>query len=234
MCGGGGGGEQKRLVEEQNSILEQQRQDQLNFYNEQIGQAEALEAERRRRAESAIAAVNSAFSNVDSMATKFGDATFDLNRVQLDQDKSRSGLDLKFALARAGLGGGSVDVDKGAELVDRYNTGLTQSRSYASSLADQFRQAQEALRSNLLATAATGQVGPSFFGGVLQNRSTPQPSYLPGLGDIFSGLSEQIGQAALLYGQGRGGGFRIPGFNEFQSYIPGSPGSRVTGREVSY
>jgi len=218
----GGGGpsktqinQQNQQIEQQNQILQQQVNDARAFNESVLAQQEAERAAREARIASATRAVNNAFRGSGQRFDRFADTTFDLNQDRLQDNRQDSARELKFALARSGLTGGSVDVDKGQDLDDRFQSGLLEARNFADTEAARLRAQEQQARNNLLGLAASGSVTGADVRGLAQsqvqatNQALQSPPVAPGLGDTFAGLANNIGQALLLSGF-RGAGDGVP------------------------
>lgn len=87
-------------------------------------------------------------------------AGFDLNKTKLDQDRESSARQLKFALARSGLFGGSADVDQQALEQRAYDRGVldigTQADTGVSDLRSQDEQSRLGLISQINAGVDAG------------------------------------------------------------------------------
>lgn len=216
---GGGGPSQAEIDarneqnETANEIAQQQADDARAFNEAMLAQqrSEAAAAERRlaeqeARIAAATGAVQNAFSGADSRFDRFADTTFNLNRGRLADTRDDAAQQLKFALARSGLMGGSADVDKHQEVDDRFQSGLLKARTFADQEAARLRSQEQQARNRLLSTAASGSVGAGQIRSLAQDqvsgitKSLQSPSIAPSLGNTFAGLSDAIGQALLLSG----------------------------------
>jgi hypothetical protein len=211
---------QDSIAEWQNAMRSHQQQNMINQRNA-IADARyefglAQEAERQARIEAALGKVSSMFANRDPIYRNYANDTFNLSKVALDDEQSRQAQQLKFALARSGLSGGSSDIDKAAELANKYSFGINQARGYADAQADQLRSQDASIKSSLLGLASTGAVGGGEIGGYAQQAlqavdTTPTAMQNPG--QFYVGLFDQIG--------GAGGGAPVAG----NPYMAGSGSS---------
>lgn len=92
-------------------------------------------------------------------------ASFDLNKTKLDQDREASSRELKFALARSGLFGGSADVDQHALEQRAYDRGILDVGTMADTGVADLRSADEGSRMNLLAQVNAGVDAGSALSG---------------------------------------------------------------------
>lgn len=81
---------------------------------------------------------------------------YDLNSREVNRQAGEATRNNGFALARNGLGGGSVDVDSMAEINRRTNEGLLRAGGIADQSSADLRGADEKTRSNLISMAQSG------------------------------------------------------------------------------
>lgn len=229
MCGGSRTDNSSSAIYQQNRMIQQQHDENLAQQQSILDQQLGYELQRQAQISDAMAGVNSAFGNRAPIYQQLENATYDLNRDRLADDRAQNEQQLGFALARSGLSGGSVDVDKNADLLQRYNQGLVQARSHASDAAANARGRDEQLRASLLGMAGSGAIGGGqayqMASQGLQSQAAA-PSYLPGLSNIFQGLSDSIGMAARYAGLRQGG---YGGEDEYNSVHVSSPGRSYGG-----
>lgn len=197
---------------------------------EMLAQQEAERAAREARIQQSISALNNIFGNRAPVYDRFADETFALNRDRLQDSREQAARQLKFALARAGLSGGSVDVDKSQDADDRYNRGLVDARSYADEQAAQMRAQDQQAKQQLLGVASSGGISSGQMSSMAQNalqgqqRALENPPVASGLGQVFSGLADTIGQALVAHGN-RQGLTGPPGQDGFSSFFPNRRGN---------
>lgn len=190
----------------------------LNRQNEQIGYQRERDAmfdaqmmERDARIQSSLGRVSNIFAGRNPLYGQYADDTYALSKTSLDDEQQMRAQQLKFALARSGLTAGSVDIDKGADLANKYAFGLQQARSHADAAGDTLRGQDSALKSSLMGLAASGAVGgdqmASLSGEALSAVDT-SPASMQNPGQFYTGLYDQIGAAG-------GGGFAQPGANPY-------------------
>jgi len=124
------------------------------------GAAAALQQERERQAriKAATDAINQTFNDGgrESLYTDQRNAVFDLNRQDVDRQATEAERFNRFGLARAGLMGGSAQVDSLADINRRTNEGLMRAGGIADQAAADLRTADEQARANLIALAQSG------------------------------------------------------------------------------
>lgn len=97
--------------------------------------------------------------NMSAREKLYGDtraASFDLNKTKLDQDRETSSRELKFALARSGLFGGSTDVDQHALEQRAYDRGTLDIGTMADTGVADLRSQDEQSRLGLLSQVNAG------------------------------------------------------------------------------
>lgn len=122
------------------------------------GGAAAAEAERQARIRAATESINSVFNsgNRDALYKDQKDAVYSLNKGEVDRQASEAERTNRFGLARAGLAGGSADVDSVSEINRRTNEGLLRAGGIADQSAADLKSADEQTRANLLSLAQSG------------------------------------------------------------------------------
>lgn len=150
-------------------------------------------------------------------------AVTDLNRRDVDrqfQDAERAN---RFGLARAGLSGGSADIDSNAELTRRTNEGLIKAAGIGDQAAADLQTSDERTRQNLISMAQsgidTGQAAQMALS-QLDANSANAASARSGatVGNLFGDLAQ-----AYLYGQQQQGA--RAGAAPYQQWTPGSNSS---------
>lgn len=242
MSGGGGGisaqdraeqRERDRIAQENFERQQALAEQQFEYQQEQALLAEEKEAARTEKIKAATEGVNRAFDNSGRRALydRIEDASFDLNKQALDQTRDDSANNLRFSLARAGLAGGSVDVDRNREIVDRFNKGLLLSRNTATNAKNAAKSTDNNIRNSLLNAASSGNFDSSELVSGARSalsavESTPAavaPQF--DRGDYFSDALAGIGNAAAGYF-----GSRAPQGRNFQpGNSAGSPNSNYFG-----
>lgn len=194
-----------------------------DYYNPVIAQQEA----RQENIESAFNTLGDMFSGREGLYDQVADDTYALGKEYLDEEKGEAARQLKFSLARSGLSGGSVDIDKRSELNTRYLDGLSMARAEADSAASAFRNQDMALRNNLMGLAAGGNISGeqlASFGAPVGTAPVSAPS---NLGQTFVGLTDFIGASRNPFAAGLGGG------GSAGTGRPSNVNSRYTGSVVT-
>lgn len=124
------------------------------------GGTDAAEIERQRqaRAQLAIDAINRTFDNANrkELYQNQRDAVYNLNTQEVNRQHQEAERANRFAMARNGLLGGSVDIDSNAELDRRTNEGLAKAGGIADAAMADLQNADENTRSNLVSMATAG------------------------------------------------------------------------------
>lgn len=174
-------------------------------------ESRAKENEMEARRHHAIDAVNRIFgfgSDAESQANKRGreleyqkaaGATFGVNKDKLDRDLTKSERQLRFALARSGLFGGSADIDEHGEQQNAYDQGILQSRNLADTSAAKLRAADESAHLNMLNQINSGMDEAT----TLNNAGTELRNNIDQASANAQGqlLSNVFDNAALMYQQ---------------------------------
>ena len=116
------------------------------------------EEERQRRVQAAVDIINSKFngSGRESMYKEVADATRDVAMRDVDQQFTQASNQNLFGLARAGLLGGSVDAESGADLARRYGEGGIRATAAGQNAGAELRSVDERTRANLVSLAQSG------------------------------------------------------------------------------
>lgn len=124
------------------------------------GAAEARrqEEERQARIRAATDAINQTFNDGgrESLYADQRGAVYDLNRMEVDRQATEAERFNRFGLARAGLLGGSAQIDSVADINRRTNEGLMRAGGIADQAAADLRTADEQARANLISLAQSG------------------------------------------------------------------------------
>lgn len=137
------------------------------------------------------------------------DAVFDINKLEVDRQFTEAERGNRFGLARAGLLGGSADIDSNADLSRRTNEGLMRSRGVADQAAADLQAADERTRSNLISMAQSGIDTGSAATLALQGLKANADSVASQrAGASIGGLFNDLSQAYLMnqVNQGRAAG----------------------------
>lgn len=127
-------------------------------------------------------------------------ATFDLNK-----DRDVTEREFKFMLARAGLSGGSRDIDVNREVLDTYQQGVLKAADMGTSTANNARSADDKTRVNLINSISAGldqgSATQQAYEGMRNNaRQAQDDANATSMVGFFDVLRQQQQQAA--YNQG--------------------------------
>lgn len=117
-----------------------------------------LELQRQQMAEEARNAILNQFANAnrEQAYQSHRNAVYDLNTQEVQRQAEEAERANRFALARNGLLGGSVNIDSNEELNRRTNEGLMQASGLADDAAASLRSQDEATKNSLLSMATNG------------------------------------------------------------------------------
>lgn len=160
-------------------------------YNAAVAKAQA-EADRKN---------GTAMSSRTNLYAKIGEDTKNNAMVDLDKDRSITERDLGFMLARAGLSGGSRDVDVNRDILDTYNQGVLKAASMGTETANNARSADDQTRvkliQNIQAGLDEGQAAQQAYEGMANNaRSAQDDASSATLKGFFDILNNQQKEAA--------------------------------------
>jgi hypothetical protein len=203
------------------------------------------EEDRQARIKAATDEINNIFANkvkdasgnwvagdpAKARDTLYGDqrsTVYDLNKAEVDRQAKEAERTNRFALARTGLLGGSVDVDSNMELNRRTNEGLLRAGGIADQAAADLRAADEKTRSNLISMAQsgidTGTASQMALQGLKVNAdSVAQQRSGSSIGSLFNDLSQ-----AYLANQANAGRATGAGYGQ-QWYGVSAPTQRYAG-----
>lgn len=158
--------------------------------------AAEIERQRQERAQQAINAINKVFDDADrdALYQSHRDAVYDLNTQEVERQAEQMERANRFALARNGLLGGSVDVDSATELNRRTNEGLAKAGGIADAAMSDLMAADENTRSNLVSMATAGTDATTAAqlasSGLKQNmESAAADKAVASVGDLFGTLA---------------------------------------------
>lgn len=147
-------------------------------------------------------------------------AVTDLNRRDVDRQFLDAERANRFGLARAGLSGGSADIDSNAELQRRTNEGLIKAAGIGDQAAADLQTSDERTRQNLISMAQSGidtgqaqQMALSQLDANSANAASARSGAT--VGNLFGDLAQ-----AYLYGQQQQGA--RAGAAPYQQWQPGT------------
>jgi len=125
-------------------------------------------------------------------------AVYELNTKEVDRQAKEAERNNRFGLARAGLLGGSADVDSVAEINRRTNDGLLQAGGIADAAAAELQARDEQTRGNLISMAQsgidTGTAASMALNGLSANANQAAQARS---GATIGGLFDDLSQAYL-------------------------------------
>jgi len=121
-------------------------------------QAQKAEDERRRQIEQTQSRIEGIFSSPEREADiqKYIDAVSGYQQLGLDREKAINDRELKFALARGGLAGGSTAIDQNRKLSEAFLRATIEAERRAQGAGNQIRQSDQQAKYNLFNQALGG------------------------------------------------------------------------------
>ena len=159
--------------------------------NDAAKEARRAEEERKAQVREATAAIDRAYAGRGSQLQEFLNAMRSEFRTDAFKQKEEADRQLKFAMARGGLTGGSASADAGTKLGEEFTKGLLQGERQAQDALGRLRASDEASRADLIRLAQGGAdvtTAASQAARALQSNleGARASSLVTGLGDIFS------------------------------------------------
>lgn len=135
----------------------------------------------------------------DQLYAEQKQAVFDINARDVNKQYQEAERQNRFGLARAGLMGGSADVDSNAQLQERTNEGLMKATGIADQAASDLKTADERSRQSLISMAQSGIDTGTAQGMALRNLdATAQSAQAQRQGATIGGLFNDLSQAYLM------------------------------------
>lgn len=136
-------------------------------------------------------------------------AVYDLNRMDVDRQAAEAERANRFGLARAGLLGGSANVDSIADLDRRTNEGLMRAGGIADQASADLFAADERTRANLISLAQsgidTGTAAQQALNGLEVNAANAASARAGAtVGDLFGSMSQAYLMNQMRAGQQAG------------------------------
>lgn len=160
-------------------------------------QAEQNERERQAQIASSTASINRIFDDPARQAQydKLAGDTTAYYTGDLNRQNEVAGRQLKFALARSGNFGGSLQADQGQKLGEDYQKGLIEASRRGQAAGADLRASDETTRMNLIAAAQAGldatTAGSRAASSLRSNLQSSQAGATANqLGDAFSNFSD--------------------------------------------
>ena len=161
--------------------------------------AARLEQERQARIAEAQKRINGVFDNPNRKGeiADFVSALRDYHLQDLDRQKATTDRELRFAMARGGLTGGSVNVDKNREFAEEYLRGRLNVENRALGAGADLEARDQDARARLIQLATSGmdtttaaqQAAASMGSNLESARAT---AYGQQMGDQFAGFGKFI------------------------------------------
>lgn len=159
--------------------------------------AEQLERERQAAIAAGIGRVNSIYDDPARVGQydQLRRDTLDFHLGDLNKQKASTDRNTRFALARNGQVGGSLQTDTNRRIGEEFLRGTIEADRRAQGAAADLRMADEQSRMNLISmvqggldsTTASSQAAASLQNNLLANRASATAN---GIGDIFGGFSD--------------------------------------------
>lgn len=171
-------------------------------------EAEAQQQAQQAEIDATQQRINDIFNDPQRQADiqKFVDATRQYYTDQLNKQHDTAARNLKFALARSGLTGGSTQVDQNTLLGQDYQQGLLKAEQAAQGAGASLKSSDEDARQKLLTLATSGlgltdaasQASQSLANDLDANRATATAD---NLGDMFADVNAFKTSAYDAYNQ---------------------------------
>lgn len=179
--------------------------------NNRAQEAAQREEQRRQQAiRQTQGNINSVFDNPRRQAeiADFGEAVRQFHTEALNRQKADTDRELKFAIARGGLAGGSTQIDQQGRVAEDFGRGLLEVQRRASGAKADLQAQDQDARSRLLSLATTGldattgaqQAAAAMRSSLEAGKST---SMAQGLGDMFTGVSDFLARSREAAGRRR-------------------------------
>lgn len=194
-----------------------------------------LEQERKKQAEidKGITAVNSAFDDParQGLYDDIYQSTYDRNFDDLQSQYADAVQKLKFALARSGQGGSSVDVYQKGDLKSRYDQATLDAQALADRAKSNLIATDDQTRSNLINLIYGGYTSSDATNRAFSNLQTNYDRALAEsrnlrLGDVFADLTNAYQSGTI--NAGRGIARNLYNEDQFNSFFA-NPGSSYAG-----
>lgn len=169
--------------------------------------AREQEAERQARITAATESINRIFNGAgrQGMYDQQRDAVYALNTQDVNRQAQEAERANRFGMARAGLLGGSVDVDSNADIQRRTNEGLMRAGGIADQASADLLAADERTRGNMISLAQSGIDSTTAAQQALQGLNVNAANAASArAGATVGGLFNDMGQAYLLQQQRAG------------------------------
>ena len=164
--------------------------------NQAVNAASAANQQQQQQIQQAVAQINKAYGSPSRTAqyADYGNALQDTYDNQVNNQEAVNARNLKFAMARSGLSGGSASVDANTQLQKDYTSGLLQASQAAQQGAAALQQSDASAKNQLISQADQG----GYLGTIPQQISQAQDASLnatqnfapaSALNNLFSGTA---------------------------------------------
>lgn len=155
--------------------------------------------------QTAAAASPSAAQARENLYSKIGTDSTNAALVDLNKERGIAERDLNFSLARAGLSGGSREVDASKDILDVSNQGVLKASNMGLATANDARAADDRTRVNLINSVRSGldqgsALQQSYEGMANNARTAQDNANNSNLAGFFDVIKQQQQQAAFTNG----------------------------------
>lgn len=181
--------------------------------------AAAQEAQRQQTISDNVTAINSAYANRGAQYSDYQNALQQQYATELNRQQATAARNLKFALARGGLTGGSAATDQGKLLGQETAQGTLAAQQQVQGAVSNLKAKDEATRQQMISLAQSGgDIGNAAIqtaNNLSANLGNAKAVNVEqGLGDVFGGISKNIeaqnNAAALRKGISTGSAYANP------------------------
>ena len=183
--GGGGGGGGAPAVDPM--VAEMMRQEEA---------AKAAEAAAKAERESNNASINQMFDDRIPAYDQYADDLYSHNMESYDTNADKARNQAKFAMARTGNVGGSVDADTSGNMERMYQEGLLNLKSGSRDAANTLKAKDDQQRNSMLQQSASGTYDPRLKSSQPAAMDTSMTTMNAGVGNQFQSLLGGIGGAS--------------------------------------
>ena len=187
--GGGGGGGGAPAVDPM--VAEMQRQEEA---------AKAAEAAAKAEREGNNASINQMFDDRAPAYEQYANDLYSHNMESYDTNADKARNQAKFAMARTGNVGGSVDADMSGNMEKMYQEGLLNLKSGSRDAANTLKAGDDQQRNSMLQQSASGTYDPRLRSSQPAAMDTSMTTMNAGVGNQFQSLLGGIGGASNRWG----------------------------------
>ncbi len=184
--GGGGGGGGGAAAGPDPMVAEMERQEAARV---------AAEAARVAEMDKNNASINQMFDARAPSYDQYADDLYSHNMESYDTNADKARDQTKFAMARTGNVGGSVDADTSGNLEQMYQEGLLNLKSGSRDAANSLKAKDDQQRNSMLQQSASGTYNPRLRSSQPAAMDTSMTTMNAGVGNQFQSLLGGIGGA---------------------------------------